>query len=315
MQLLFCHPAASAAEAGYWIDALRERLGTAGHDAVGFTVWTPAVPAPPADYALLWNPPPAALAGQTRLRAVFALGAGVDALLAGGALPAGVPLLRLEDAGMAEQMVEYVLHALLRWQRRFAEYDALAACAGWRTLAPRPRPLIAVLGLGALGGAVAAACAALGYRVRGWSRSPRTLAGVECHAGADGFAACLDGAGALINLLPLTAATRGLLDARAFARLAPGALFVNPARGAHVVEADLLAALGDGRLSAAVLDAFTTEPLPADHPLRRLANVTITPHIAALTRIGDAADSIAARIVAIEAGMTVGGRVETQRGY
>lgn len=315
MQLLFCHPAASAAEAGYWIDALRERLGAAGHDAVGFTVWTPAVPAPPADYALLWNPPPAALAGQTRLRAVFALGAGVDALLAGGALPAGVPLLRLEDAGMAEQMVEYVLHALLRWQRRFAEYDALAACAGWRTLAPRPRPLIAVLGLGALGGAVAAACAALGYRVRGWSRSPRTLAGVECHAGADGFAACLDGAGALINLLPLTAATRGLLDARAFARLAPGALFVNPARGAHVVEADLLAALGDGRLSAAVLDAFTTEPLPADHPLRRLANVTITPHIAALTRIGDAADSIAARIVAIEAGMTVGGRVETQRGY
>ncbi len=315
MQLLFCHPGAGAAELACWSEALRARLGAAGHGTVGFAVWTPAGGAPAADYALLWNPPPAALAGQTRLRAVFALGAGVDALLAGGALPAGVPLLRLADAGMAEQMVEYVLHALLRWQRRFAEYDALAARAGWRTLAPRPRPVLAVLGLGALGGAVAAACAALGYRVRGWSRTPHTRAGVECHAGAEGFATCLDGAGALIDLLPLTAATRGLLDARAFARLAPGALFVNPARGAHVVEADLLAALGSGQLSAAVLDAFATEPLPAEHPLRRLANVTITPHIAALTRIGDAADSIAARIAAIEAGTAVDGRVEAQRGY
>lgn len=316
MQILFCHPTAGPGAAARWQDGLTARLGAAGLGVPGFTIWTPAAAAPAADYALLWQPPPAALTGQARLRAAFALGAGVDALLGADALPPGVPLYRLEDAGMAAQMVEYALHAVLRWQRRFDEYETLAARGEWRTLKPRPRPRIAVLGLGALGGAVASAFAGLGYAVRGWSRSPRTLAGVECHAGPQGLAACLDGAGVLIDLLPLTADTRGLLDAAAFARLLPGALFVNLARGAHVVEADLLAALADGRLSAAVLDVFGQEPLPAGHALRGLSNVTITPHIAALTLFDAALDHIAAGIAAIEAGSTtVPGRVDPARGY
>ncbi|HNG50271.1 MAG TPA: glyoxylate/hydroxypyruvate reductase A [Plasticicumulans sp.] len=316
MQILFCHPNAAPGEAERWQAGLTARLGAAGLGVPGFTIRTPEVAAPPADYALLWNPPPAALLGQTRLRAAFALGAGVDALLGADVLPPGVPLYRLEDAGMAAQMVEYALHAVLRWQRRFDEYEALAARGEWRTLTPRPRPLIAVLGLGALGGAVASAFAGLGYRVRGWSRSPRTLAGVEGFAGPEALMACLDGAGVLIDLLPLTAGTRGLLDGRVFAQLMPGALFVNLARGAHVVEADLLAALAGGRLSAAVLDVFGQEPLPAGHALRDHPEVTVTPHIAALTRLDAALDSIAAAITAIEAGATaVLGRVDPARGY
>lgn len=316
MQILFCHPNAAPGEAERWQAGLTARLGAAGPGVSGFTIWTPAAAAPPADYALLWNPPPAALLGQTRLRAAFALGAGVDALLGADALAPGVPLYRLEDAGMADQMVEYALHAVLRWQRRFDEYDALAARGEWRTLKPRPRPVIAVLGLGALGGAVAAAFAGLGYRVRGWSRSGRALAGIDVYGGAQGFADCIAGAGVLIDLLPLTADTRGLLDGRVFDRLRAGALFVNLARGAHVVEADLLAALADGRLSAAALDVFDSEPLPATHALRRFANVTITPHVAALTLLDAALDRIAAGIAAIEAGAAdVPGRVDRQRGY
>jgi len=256
------------------------------------------------------------------LRAIFNLGAGVDALLAlerahPGTLPRHVPLVRLEDSGMAQQMIEYVTHAVLRYLRRFDEYDALQRERRWQVLDAHPRAsfVVAVLGLGVLGTQVARALAALGLPVRGYSRSPKRIDGIETFAGDEALDACLDGAKVLVNLLPSTPATDGLLCARTFARLAPGAYLINVARGAHLVEADLLDALASGRIAAATLDVFQHEPLPADHPFWQTPRITITPHSSAETLRDEAVEQIAAKIRAFERGEPVGGIVDYARGY
>lgn len=151
--------------------------------------------------------------------------------------------------------------------------------------------------------------------VRGYSRSPKRIDGIETFAGDDALDACLDGAKVLVNLLPSTPATDGLLCARTFARLAPGAYLINVARGAHLVEADLLDALASGRIAAATLDVFQHEPLPADHPFWQTPRITITPHSSAETLRDEAVEQIAAKIRAFERGEPVGGIVDYARGY
>ncbi|MCM2549077.1 2-hydroxyacid dehydrogenase [Burkholderia glumae] len=280
-----------------------------------------------ADYALVWQPPAALLAPRDGLKAIFILGAGVDALLAlererPGTLPAGVPLVRLEDSGMGAQMVEYVVYGVLRHLRRFDDYAAQQRDRRWAPLpvAPRERFVVGVLGLGVLGARVARALAGLGLTVRGFSRSAKALDGVACSAGTpragdpafDAFSSDLR---VLVNLLPGTPDTEGVLNARLFARLAPGALLVNVARGAHLVEADLLDALATGRLGAALLDVLREEPPRADHPFWQHPRITLTPHVSAETERGGAIAQIAAKIRAFERGEPVGGIVDLARGY
>lgn len=318
MNILLYTPGADEAPA--WIASLERALP--GADV---RLWSPGDTAD-ADYAVLWRPPAELLAGRTNLRAIFALGAGVDALLAlerrePGTLPAGVPLVRLEDAGMAEQMAEYALHAALRYMRRFDEYELAqrerTGAAPWRALEPHPRQSfhIGVLGLGMLGAHVAKTLAALGLSVRGYSRSKKTLEGVATFAGASALPAFLDGLKLVINLLPSTPDTDGILSRDLFDRLAHGAYLVNLARGAHLVEADLIAALESGRLAAATLDVFAQEPLPAEHAFWRMPRVTITPHISALTLREPAARQIARKIEALARGEAIGGIVDIHRGY
>ncbi|MBU9454861.1 2-hydroxyacid dehydrogenase [Burkholderia multivorans] len=313
MKILFHSPHQDAAA---WRDAFARVLPEAELRA-----WQPGDTAA-ADYALVWRAPPAFFAPRDGLRAIFNLGAGVDALLAlerahPGTLPRHVPLVRLEDSGMAQQMIEYVTHAVLRYLRRFDEYDALQHERRWQVLDAHPRAsfVVAVLGLGVLGTQVARALAALGLPVRGYSRSPKRIDGIETFAGDDALDACLDGAKVLVNLLPSTPATDGLLCARTFARLAPGAYLINVARGAHLVEADLLDALASGRIAAATLDVFQHEPLPADHPFWQTPRITITPHSSAETLRDEAVEQIAAKIRAFERGEPVGGIVDYARGY
>jgi glyoxylate/hydroxypyruvate reductase A len=276
----------------------------------------------PADYALVWRPPHAFFAPRDGLRAIFNLGAGVDALLAlerahPGTLPPRVPLVRLEDSGMAQQMVDYATHAVLRYLRRFDEYDLLQRERRWQTLAPHPRATftVGVLGLGVLGARVAAALAALGLPVRGYSRSAKRIDGVATYAGDAELDAFLDGTQVLVNLLPSTPDTDGILNARTFARLAPGAYVINVARGAHLVEADLLDALASGRVAAATLDVFAHEPLPAEHPFWRHPRISLTPHVSAETPRTDAIEQIAGKIRALERGAPIGGIVDLARGY
>ncbi|WP_454719651.1 MULTISPECIES: 2-hydroxyacid dehydrogenase [Cupriavidus] len=275
-----------------------------------------------ADYAVVWRPPLEMLRGRTDLKAVFNLGAGVDGILglrddAPDALPEGVPIVRLDDAGMAAQMIEYVTHAVLRYFRRLDEY-ALAQQAGtWRFLKPHRRAgfSVGVMGVGTLGAQIAQALAGFGFPVRGWSRTPREIAGVQGFAGEAGQAAFLDGLHVLVNVLPLTPETENILDARLLGKLAQGAYLVNVARGQHVVEEDLLAAVQSGQIAGATLDVFRTEPLPAGHAFWGEPRITITPHVAALTLREDSIAQIAGKIRALAAGQPVAGVVDLQRGY
>jgi glyoxylate/hydroxypyruvate reductase A len=256
------------------------------------------------------------------MKGVFALGAGVDAILDQerqypGTLPAGVPLLRLEDTGMAQQMQEYALSYVLRYFRRFDEYQLLQQRQEWRPLDPHQQDnfTIGILGAGVLGKSVALKLTAFGFNVRCWSRSPKQIDGVQSFAGDGQRAAFLDGVQLLINLLPNTPETAGILNQPLFAHLAPGAYLINLARGAHLIEDDLLQALEQGQLAAATLDVFVTEPLPQTHPFWRHPRVTITPHIAAITLPEAAMDQIAANILALEAGQIPAGVVDVQLGY
>jgi glyoxylate/hydroxypyruvate reductase A len=275
-----------------------------------------------ADYALVWRPTPDVLAGRARLKAVFNLGAGVDVVLGllksqPDLLPPHIPLIKLDDAGMAPQMVQYVLHAVLRHFRRFDDYADLQRERRWQPLEARePASHTAgIMGLGALGTPVATALSQLGFRVRGWSRSRRNVEQVACFAGQDELPRFLDGLNVLVNLLPLTAETENILNRNAFARLASGAQLINIARGAHLVEEDLLQALDSGQIAAATLDVFRQEPLPLDHPFWSHPRIDMTPHVAALTLRRESVRQIVEKIARLEQGLPVDGVIDVGRGY
>ncbi|EMH5180038.1 glyoxylate/hydroxypyruvate reductase GhrA [Serratia marcescens] len=313
MNIIYYHPLFNAQE---WLAGIKQRLPQAE-----IREWQRGDERP-ADYALVWRPPHEMLANRRDLKAVFALGAGVDAILDQerkhpGTLPAGVPLLRLEDTGMAQQMQEYALSYVLRYFRRFDEYQALQQRQEWQPLDPHSLDdfTIGILGAGVLGQSVARKLTEFGFSVRCWSRSAKQIDGVQSFAGEAQRAAFLDGVKLVINLLPNTPETVGILNRELFAQLSTGAYLINIARGAHLVEADLLAALEQGQLAAATLDVFAREPLPQDHPFWRHPRVTITPHIAAITLPQQAMDQIAANIRALEAGYAPACVVDRQRGY
>ncbi|MDI9106470.1 glyoxylate/hydroxypyruvate reductase GhrA [Serratia marcescens] len=313
MNIIYYHPLFNAQE---WLAGIKQRLPQAE-----IREWQRGDERP-ADYALVWRPPHEMLANRRDLKAVFALGAGVDAILDqerkhSGTLPAGVPLLRLEDTGMAQQMQEYALSYVLRYFRRFDEYQALQQRQEWQPLDPHSLDdfTIGILGAGVLGQSVARKLTEFGFSVRCWSRSAKQIDGVQSFAGEAQRAAFLDGVKLVINLLPNTPETVGILNRELFAQLSTGAYLINIARGAHLVEADLLTALDQGQLAAATLDVFAREPLPQDHPFWRHPRVTITPHIAAITLPQQAMDQIVANIRALEAGHAPAGVVDRQRGY
>lgn len=257
------------------------------------------------DIALVANPPPGALHGLPNLRLIQSLWAGVDRLLADDTLPRDVPLARMVDPAMNEAMAETALWAVLALQRDFFDYAAQQRHAHWLQRPQRraDETQVVVLGQGQMGGAVRRRLEANGYPVRGWST----------RGGA--WPQVLQDADVVINLLPLTSATRGRLDASAFAAMKRGAALVNLARGAHVVEADLLAALDLGPLRHAVLDVFAEEPLPPSHPFWSHPQVTVLPHVAAQTDPRSAAAVVAAQVRALRAGAPLQHLVDRARAY
>jgi glyoxylate/hydroxypyruvate reductase len=258
------------------------------------------------DVAVVANPEPHALAKLPRLRFVQSLWAGVDQLLADASVPADVPIARMVDPAMSAAMAETALWAVLGLHRRFFDYADQQRDASWTQHAQRraDEVNILVLGAGHMGQAVAQRLAAQGYRVTTWRASE-----------AVPLAPLLATTEIAISLLPLTPATRNLLDAAAFAALPQGASVVNLARGAQIVDADLIAALDSGHLQRAVLDVFATEPLPASHPFWRHPKVTVLPHIAALTDPRSAARVVAANLRALARGDAVPHLVDRARGY
>ena len=264
-----------------------------------------------------WKPPLAFFAEHPDLAAFFAAGAGVDHLLGLDGLPPHLPIIRLEDAGMADQMFTYCLHEILRRVTRADEYEASQRAGRWCERQARPAGdlRIGVLGMGALGGELARRLAALGFQVSGFARGPHEVPGVSCHHGAAQWPDFLARSDVLVLMAPLTADTRGIIDARALAALPAGAWVINVARGALIDEPALLAALAGGRLAGATLDVFQTEPLPGDHPFWRHPSIRLTPHVAAQTLIEPSARQVADKILRLQQGESVSGIVSRQRGY
>jgi glyoxylate/hydroxypyruvate reductase A len=279
--------------------------------------WHENAPLQACDYAVLWAPTPALLEQLAGVKAIFLMGAGVDALLKLGEQLPDVPIVRLGDAGMGVQMAEYVTYAVLRYFRRFDEYEMQAGHGVWSQLQPYAKEdfTIGVMGMGKLGMPVIDAMRHFGFPVRGWSRTPKDVPGVQCFAGMDELDAFLEGTRVLVSMLPLTPETTNLLDRRHLSKLPQGAYLINVARGAQVLEPDLSALIRSGHIAGATLDVFRNEPLPAPHPFWDEPRITITPHISALTVRDDAVRQIAAKIVAFEQGQPVDDLVDRNRGY
>lgn len=301
-----------AQTAGAWQAAFRELM-----PGLELRVWPDIGRADEIQYALVWRPPGELFARLPNLKVIFSLGAGVDHLLEGSGLPAHVPIIRLLDAALTEGMSEYVLLHVLRYHRRAPEYEAQQRARAWREL-PQTRPRqrrIGFLGLGVLGTDVARKLVALDFDVAGWSRTPRSIAGVRSFHGAEQLGPFLARTEILVCLLPLTRNTRGILNRDTLALLPRGAYLINAARGGHVAESDLLAALDRGHIAGATLDVFEVEPLPADHPFWSHPKVTVTPHIASITNPYTAARHIVDNIRRAERGEALIGVVDLERGY
>jgi glyoxylate/hydroxypyruvate reductase A len=283
-----------------WLRRLREALPeeTIDHD---LSRLGPAM----VDVAVVANPAPGRLRDLGNLQLIQSLWAGVDRLLGDATLPLDVPLARMVDPAMADAMAETALWAVLSLQRGFFAYQRQQQAGRWQVLPQRRADelTVAVLGLGELGGRVAQRLSAQGYRVQGWRRGGGPLETV------------LGSSDVVVNLLPLTGETSALFNAARFAAMKPGAGFVNLARGAQVVEADLLAALDSGRVGHAVLDVFQTEPLPAGHAFWSHPSVTVLPHAAALTDPRSAAAVVAANVRALRDGRPLAHLVDRGRGY
>ena len=306
MKITFC---CTDTKAEPWLQGLAAALPGAE-----ISVWQPG--APQADYAVVWAPPQQFMDEQAGLKALFNIGAGVDALLK-LRLPPQALVVRLDDAGMAVQMAEYVCHAVIRHFREFDGYEADMAAGRWGYRKPRLRSdfPIGVMGLGVLGERVARALAQFDFPINGYSRTPKAIDGVRAFTGAEQFNDFLVASRVLVNLLPLTPETANVMNQDTLGRLQPGAYVINVARGAHLVEEDLLALIDSGHVAGATLDVFRTEPLPAGHAFWNHPRITITPHTSARTLRDESIAQIARKMAALERGEAVAGIVNPARGY
>ena len=309
MHVTFC---CTDTNAQPWLEGLRAALPGAE-----VKLWASGADA--ADYAVVWAPPQLFFDEQTRLKGIFNIGAGVDALMT-LSLPARVPVVRLDDAGMSVQMAEYVCHAVIRNFREFDAYEADVAGGKWSYRKPRARAdfTVGVMGLGVLGKRVALALKQFDFPVLGWSRSAKSIDGVQSYFGDDGFQDFLTATRVLVCLLPLTPGTENILNQSNLSRLLPGAYVINVARGGHVVDDDLMALIDSGHLAGATLDVFRQEPLPPAHPFWTHPKITVTPHTSARTLRAESIAQIVGKIQALQDGAaieSISGVVDMKKGY
>lgn len=292
-----------------WLEGLRATLPDASVE-----LWEPG--ASLADYAVVWAPPQQFVDEQSKLKAMFNIGAGVDALMRLRIAP-HTQLVRLDDAGMSVQMAEYVCHAIIQHFRDFDGYQADVSAGKWSYRKPRLRSEfpVGVMGLGVLGERVARALAQFDFPVSGWSQSSKSIPGVRSFAGAAQFDEFLSGCKVLVCLLPLTEQTQDIMNLANLSKLQTGGYVVNVARGAHLVDADLIQLIDSGHLAGATLDVFRTEPLPAEHLFWRHPKIRLTPHTSARTLRHESIAQIVGKIQAMEQGLPIAGVVNPIRGY
>jgi len=266
--------------------------------------------------AVCWDHPRGTWRQLPGVRMVHSIGAGVDGLVRDPELPE-VPICRVIDRAQAQRLTEYVLWGTLTFHRGFDIAARNQRVPLWQRPPNRAaaQVVVGVMGLGEIGAHMATTLASNHYSVRGWSRSPRTMPGVQTFAGADGLGAFLDGVEVLICVLPLTHETEGILSRDLFARLTPGAKLIHVGRGPQFVEADVLEALESGQLGGVLVDVFPVEPLPADNALWRHPQVMVTPHMAAVMPMPDVVSQIAENCERLLAGQPLLRTVERASGY
>ncbi|TCS65042.1 2-hydroxyacid dehydrogenase [Varunaivibrio sulfuroxidans] len=310
MNLLYISPE----KPDIWRDEIARQMPDAD-----FRVWPDEIGDPAEiDVILCWRPPADALRGYPNAKLIYNLGAGIDALMSDPTAPRDIPVVRLIDPLLTAGMTEYMVYWTLHFHRNFQRYAAQQKDHVWRSLpaASTAGRRVGVLGLGELGAAAARALVRLGFgAVAGWSRTPKTIDGVESFSGAGDLKNFLGRTEILLCLLPLTDETRGIVNRDTLAALPRGACLINAARGAHVVDEDLLAALDGGHIAGAALDVFNAEPLPADHPYWRHPRVYVTPHNASLSIPEAAVGEIKSNLARLSAGEPLLGRVDFDRGY
>ncbi|HEV7346380.1 MAG TPA: glyoxylate/hydroxypyruvate reductase A [Devosia sp.] len=272
-------------------------------------------------YVFVWKPKPDAFEGLTGLKAILSLGAGVDALLKHPQLP-DVPMVRFVDADLSQRMSDYVVAHVTMHHRLYTRFRADQKAKRWSQLYPpaASETSVGIMGMGVLGQDAARRLLPLGFSLRSWSRTAKDIAGIEGFAGEASFDDFLAGTDILVNLLPLTPETDGILNYETFRklrrdRLDGGPVIINAARGGHQREADIVRALADGTLGAASLDVFETEPLPATSPLWDIENCYITPHIAAISDVTTGVGYFAQIIRDHEHGKSLINIVDRDRGY
>jgi glyoxylate/hydroxypyruvate reductase A len=284
---------------------------------LGFRVWPDVGDAREITYALVWKPLPGLLKTLPNLKAILSLGAGVDGILRDPELPRSVPMVRLVDAGLSDQMSEYALYGVLHFHRDMHRYAEQQRSVRWHQLKPVPASArtVGVMGLGVLGGDFVRKLLPLGFQVLGYTRSAREWPGVRLFHGDAGLREFLSCTQILVNFLPLTPQTQHILDAGRLSWLPRGACIVNIARGGHVDESALMAALESGHIGGALLDVFEREPLASEHPLWRHPRVFVTPHVAAQAIAELAVSQVIDNIRRSERGEPPLGLVNIERGY
>lgn len=279
--------------------------------------WTQVKDTIHADFAVVWQPSTQLFIDQPHLKAIFNIGAGVDAIDF-SKIPDFVPVYRVEDAGMAVQMAEYAVYGTLLATQRFQSYVVAQKNKIWHKNDPiyKDQWPIGVMGFGQIGQKVAQVLKTLDYPVSTWVRSPRSnIDGINIFSGSDQLASFLAKSRILINVLPLTSETKGILNAANLSQLPDKSFLINMARGAHVIEKDLIAALDSGHLSGALLDVFSTEPLPPEHVFWNHPNIYITPHISGVSLRQQTAEQISSKINAFLQHQPISGLVERDRMY
>ena len=297
-----------------WRDEMRKHF-----PEMTFLIWPDdkGVDLDTVDYCLAWKPPARVLSRLSGLKYLQSLGAGVDGLLMDPDLPSHIPISRMVDRSLVQGMTEYILYNVIHYHRKMGNYAEQQAARTWRTLQqadPRTRR-IGIMGLGELGRDAAKKMLPLEFDIASWSRSPKDMLGITSYEGHVGFDAFLARTDILICLLPLTDATRGIINSDNLAKLPEGAVVINCARGAHVVDDDLLEALDADHIAGACLDVFNEEPLPADHRYWSHPKVRITPHTASLTNAHSAGEYVAENIRRVERGEPPLNIVDLDAGY
>ncbi len=268
------------------------------------------------DVAMVWRPPQEGMGQFKNLKAILALGAGVNQLDL-PSLPKGVVVARLVDEVLGKAMAEFCVLTALRYHRNLDVHERNSRLKKWEYIIPRPaaQRSVGMMGLGALGGQAAKLLKTVGFTVCGWSRAPKKIEGVECFSGPDGLYKMAAKCGIVICLLPLTPETQGILNKKLFDAMPQGSYLINLGRGGHLTEADLLSAIASGRLAGATLDVFNTEPLPEDHPFWNHPQITVTPHVASTGGADTAAQLMVENIRRARAGQPLVNQVDRAKGY